>query len=119
MKRFAYFTYLISCILILLSCSEGKVAKMRQGLDSINMVNRSGKPFTVADVEPYVQFFDKHGEPNDRLLAYYLLGRAYYDHGEAPMALQCYYDAIEKADTTDKDCDYAQLSRVYGQMAGI
>ena len=35
------------------------------------------------------------------------------------MALQCYYDAIEKADTTDKDCDYAQLSRVYGQMAGI
>lgn len=119
MKRFAYFTYLISCILILLSCSEGKVAKMRQGLDSINMVNRSGKPFTVTDVEPYVQFFDKHGEPNDRLLAYYLLGRAYYDHGEAPMALQCYYDAIEKADTTDKNCDYAQLSRVYGQMSDI
>ncbi len=119
MKRFAYFTYLISCLLILLSCSEGKVAKMRQGLDSINMVNRSGKPFTVSDVEPYVQFFDKHGEPNDRLLAYYLLGRAYYDHGEAPMALQCYYDAIEKADTTDKDCDYAQLSRVYGQMSDI
>lgn len=92
---------------------------MRQGLDSINMVNRSGKPFTVTDVEPYVQFFDKHGEPNDRLLAYYLLGRAYYEQGEAPMALQCYYDAIEKADTTDKDCDYAQLSRLYGQMAEI
>lgn len=105
--------------MILLSCSEGKVAKMRQGLDSINMVNRSGKPFTVTDVEPYVQFFDKHGEPNDRLLAHYLLGLAYYDHGEAPMALQCYYDAIEKADTMDKDCDYAQLSRLYGQMAEI
>ena len=119
MKQFTYITFFILCNVLLLSCSEGKVAKMRQGLDSINMVNRSGKPFTVADVEPYVQFFDKHGEPNDRLLAYYLLGRAYYDHGEAPMALQCYYDAIEKADTTDKDCDYAQLSRVYGQMAGI
>lgn len=119
MKRFAYFTYLISCLLIFLSCSEGKVAKMRQGLDSINMVNRSGKPFTVADVEPYVQFFDKHGEPNDRLLAHYLLGLAYYDHGEAPMALRCYQDALDCVDTTSNDCDYAQLSRVYGQMANI
>ena len=119
MKRFAYFTYLISCLLILLSCSEGKVAKMRQGLDSINMVNRSGKPFTVTDVEPYVQFFDKHGEPNDRLLAHYLLGLAYYDHGEAPMALRCYQDALDGVDTTSNDCDYAQLSRVYMQMSNV
>ena len=54
MKQFTYITFFILCNVLLLSCSEGKVAKMRQGLDSINMVNRSGKPFTVADVEPYV-----------------------------------------------------------------
>jgi len=35
------------------------------------------------------------------------------------MALQCYHDAIDCADTTAADCDYAQLARVYGQMAGI
>ena len=35
------------------------------------------------------------------------------------MALQYYQQAAECADTTDKDCDFAQLSRVYGQMGGI
>ena len=59
------------------------------------------------------------GAPNDRLLAHYLLGRAYHEHGEAPMALQCYHDAIDCADTTAADCDYAQLARVYGQMGDI
>ena len=34
------------------------------------------------------------------MLAYYLLGRAYSDLGEAPEALQAYYDAIESAETT-------------------
>jgi len=35
------------------------------------------------------------------------------------MALQCYHDAIDCADTTATDCDYAQLARVYGQMGDI
>ena len=121
MKRLV--TYLMA-VLVLAGCLGGCVSReryaaMRQGLDSINMVNRSGQPFTVQDVEPYVEFFDDHGEANDRLLAHYLLGLAYYDHGEAPMALQCYQDALDCADTTRTDCDYAQLSRVYGKMAEI
>ena len=76
---------------------------MRAGLDSINVRNRNGQPFTVSDVQPYVGFFDEHGTPNDRLLAHYLLGLAYNDHGEAPMALQCYQDADDCADTTDDE----------------
>ena len=92
---------------------------MRAGLDSINHLNRTDQPFAIQDVEPYVRFFDNHGNPNDRLLAHYLLGRAYYEHGEAPMALQCYHNALDCADTTSQDCDYAQLARVYGQMAEI
>ncbi len=121
MKRLV--TYLMA-VLVLATMVTGCVTEsrrmaMRQGLDSINAVNRSGKPFTVQDVRPYVEFFDDHGEANDRLLAHYLLGLAYYDHGEAPMALQCYQDALDCADTTRADCDYAQLSRVYGHMAEI
>ena len=112
--------YLLSVVIMLLALtcctSEADRIRMRAGLDSINMRNRNDQPFTVSDVEPYVTFFDEHGTANDRLLAYYLLGRAYYDHGEAPMALQCYHDAIDCADTTAADCDYAQLARVYGQM---
>ena len=112
---------LIFAILLTLACcsSEAERERMRAGLDSINECNRNDQPFTVADVEPYVQFFDDHGTPNDRLLAYYLLGRAYHDHGEAPMALECYQNAAECADTLSADCDYPQLARVYAQIAQI
>ena len=97
----------------------GKYTAMRKGLDSINTLNRNDQPFTSAGVQPYVDYFDDHGTPNDQMLAHYLLGRAYHEHGEAPMALQCYQEATERADTTATDCDYKQLSRVYGQMADI
>ena len=108
-------------VLLTLACctTEADRSRMRADLDSINVRNRNGKPFTVSDVQPYVEFFDEHGTPNDRLLAHYLLGLAYYDHSEAPMALQCYQKAADCADTTATDCDYAQLARVYGQMAQV
>ena len=111
----------VIAILLAFACctTEAERNRMRAGLDSINQCNRNDQPFTAADVQPYVNFFDDHGTPNDRLLAHYLLGRAYHDHGEAPMALQCYQDALDCADTLSTDCDYAQLNRVYSQMARI
>jgi len=111
----------VIAILLAFACctTEADRNRMRAELDSINQRNRNDQPFTVADVEPYVDFFDDHGTPNDRLLAHYLLGRAYHDHGEAPMALQCYQDAIDCADTLSVGCDYPQLARVYAQMAQI
>ena len=99
--------------------TEADRNRMRAELDSINQRNRNDQPFTVQDVKPYVQFFDDHGTPNDRLLAHYLLGRAYYEAGEAPMALECYQKALDCADTTAKGFDYSQLSRVYAQMAEV
>ena len=111
----------IIVLLLALTCctTESGRNQMRSGLDSINQRNRNDQPFAVADVEPYVRFFDAHGTPNDRLLAHYLLGRAYYEAGEAPMALECYQKAADCADTLSKDCDYRQLNRVYAQMAEI
>ena len=118
MKRLAGF--FLGLLLVLMGCTTaGERARMRAGLDSINIRNHNDQPFTAQDVEPYVRFFDDHGTPNDQLLAHYLLGRAYYEAGEAPMALQCYHEALDCADTTAQDCDYAQLARVYGQMAQI
>ena len=112
--------YLFGLLLLLMGCTTaGERARMRAGLDSINVLNRTDQPFTMADVQPYVDYFDDHGTSNDQVLAHYLLGLAYYDHGEAPMALQCYQDAADCADTTTADCDYAQLARVYGQMAQV
>ena len=111
----------VIAVLLAFACctTEADRNRMRAELDSINQRNRNDQPFTAADVQPYVDFFDDHGTPNDRLLAHYLLGRAYHDHGEAPMALQCYQDALDCADTLSTDCDYAQLARVYAQMAQI
>ena len=106
--------------LLLSACtSKSQYEAMRRGLDSLNERNRSDQPFTAADVQPYVDFFDSHGTSNDQLLAYYLLGRSYHERGEAPMALKYYQQAIECADTTSSDCDYAQLCRVYGQMSEL
>ena len=118
MKRLI--VYLFVWLAVLIGCTtEADRSRMRSSLDSINMLNRNGQPFTIDDVQPYVHFFDDHGTANDRLLAHYLLGLAYYDHGEAPMALKCYQDAVDCADTTDADCDYAQLARVYAQMSQV
>ncbi len=65
------------------------------------------------------EYYEKHGTPNERMTAHYLLGRAYSDMGEAPRALQCFLDAVSCADTTSNDCDYKTLFRIYGQMAMV
>ena len=65
-----------------------------------------------------VDYYDHHGTPNQQLKAHYLLGCIYRDMKEAPQAIQCYYDAVEKADTLDDDCIYTLVS-VYGQMATL
>ena len=70
---------------------------------------------TTDEAQRLVDYFDNHGSPNEQVLANYLLGRAYADTHEAPMALHCYMDAMEKADTTRDDCDFKLLSRVYIQ----
>ena len=116
MKRLVGFLTLWLVVLISCTTNEERTA-MRQGLDSLNQRNRNGQPFTVHEADSFVCFFDRHGTSNDRLLAHYLLGRAYYEAGEAPMALQCYQDAINCADTTSADMNYYVLSSTYSQMA--
>lgn len=66
-----------------------------------------------------VDYFDQNGTSNERMTAHYLLGRAYTDMGEAPMALRSYQDAVECADTMAMDCDFYMLCCIYGQMAEL
>lgn len=70
-------------------------------------------------LQEVADFYDRHGSANEQVRAHYMLGCAYRDMGEAPMALQCYQQAIERADTTVPDCNFSQLSRVYGQMGTL
>ena len=66
-----------------------------------------------------VDYFDKNGSRKERTLAYYLYGCALSDIGQAPEALQAYYDAIHIADTTKTDNCYNVLRGIYGQMSRI
>ena len=98
----------------------GKSFRMRYRLHRLNALNKVDTLFRSTDeAKELAEYFDDHGTPNEQMLAYYLLGRAYYDIHEAPMALSCFQTASEKADTTAADCDFRQLCRVYGQMAKI
>ena len=66
-----------------------------------------------------VDYYDRHGNANQRMKAYYLMGGIYRYRHEAPMALQWYLDATEQADTLSPDCDNWTLMKVYGQMAEL
>ena len=82
--------------------------------------NKLYKPLPSDTVfQDVVDYYDRHGDANRQLKAYYLMGCIYRDRHEAPMALQWYLDAIEKADTLADDCDYLTLMKIYGQMSDI
>lgn len=97
-----------------------KDTHMRYDLLRLKAQNKAGIFFSSDSLaKSLADHFDRNGSHNDRLLTRYLLGRAYQNMGDAPMALQTYLDAIEQADTTATDCDYNTLMGVYGQMAQI
>ena len=84
-------------------------------------MNRTDKPLCADSVWLVVRHYDHWWHPSLlRLRAYYMLGSAYRDQGEAPAALHYYQIATERADTTHADsATCATLFRVYGQMASI
>jgi len=93
---------------------------MQERLRQLNAFNQSDSVFrSTTEAKALADYFDDHGTPNEQMLAYYLLGRAYHDLHESPMALKYFQMASERADTTADDCDYRQLSRVYGQMSNV
>ena len=93
---------------------------MQYQLHRQNAVNKTSDKFTSDSLcQVLVHYFDRHGSVNERVLAHYLLGRAYTDMGEAPMAISKYQDAIDAADTTVANFNFRTLSNVYAQMADL
>lgn len=64
-----------------------------------------------------VDYYDRHGSPNEKTKAYYLMGCIYRDQHDIPSALEHFYKALEKADTLSDDCDNLLLMRIWGQIA--
>ena len=94
--------------------------KMRLELLRADAQNKAFVNFTTDSVMREVTaYYDAHGTAQERMRAHYLLGCTYRDMGDAPRALECYHDAIDKADTTSADCDYWLLTRIYGQIGDL
>lgn len=100
--------------------SASKADRMFYELLLADAMNKAYVDMTTDSIlKEVTDYYDRHGSSNEQMRAHYLLGCAYRDMGEAPMALQCYQDAVDKADTLSHDCNYRLLTSVYGQMAEI
>lgn len=109
----------VGAVVLLTGCSGDK-AKMLQQLEQLEQRNRSGEAMLNDSLaESLVNYFDRHGDANERMRSRYILGRTYYCLDELPRALEMYNEAADCADTTSADCDFAKLSRVYAQRAAI
>lgn len=108
-------------LLNLFSCtSETRRAEMTATLNRAQQQNLDYDSITHVDsLALATTYFDCHGTPNEQMRAYYLLGCAYRDMGEAPTALDLYHESADRADTLSADCDFALLARVHGQMAAL
>lgn len=109
-------------LLMLAACTTdgGRRAVYLSVLDRAQQQNVSFDSITNVDsIQLAADFFDRHGTPNERMRAHYLLGCAYRDMGDAPRALEYYQEAISSADTLAVSCDIVQLYKVYGQVAEL
>ena len=105
-------------MILLVACDDG--ARQRLQLEELERMNRADSLMTNDSLAlDLAEWFDDHGTPNEQMRAYYILGRTYADLGEAPQAIEAYNDAADRADTTDADCDYKTLARVYAQKAEV
>lgn len=94
-----------------------KAQKMRYELLRHKAMNKAYISFTSDSImKEIVDYYDRHGSANERMLANYVLGCVYRDMHEVPLALEYYNKAAEQADITAADCDYGTLYRVYSQM---
>lgn len=111
---------LVCCALwLMMSCGEGKGDRLKQ-LEMLEEMNRADSVMNNDSLaEDLVDYFDKHGSPNEQMRARYILGRTYFDLGELPRALETYLKAADCADTTASDCDYKTLCRVHAQSARV
>ena len=94
--------------------------RMRRLLLLTNAQNKCDTVFRSDSIQRLLaDYYESHGSANDRMLAYYLLGRACQDTHDYPDAIEFFMKAADCADTTDAKCDYAQLCRVYSQMSNV
>lgn len=100
--------------------SFSKKQRMRYRLIYAEAQNKAFVPVTHdSTLLEVAAYYRKHGTDNDLMRAYYMVGCAYRDKGDAPTALKYFRMAAEVADMTDADCDLNTLLRIHSQMGSL
>ena len=95
---------LLSALLLFMAVAcTGRHEQMQQQLALLRQHNQQNSVLTNDLLaQALADWFDDHGTPNEQVLAHYLLGRTHADRSEAPAAIAAYHDAIDHADTTER-----------------
>ena len=109
---------MVSAAWLVPGCTDG--GQYAQVLDRAERQNQNWDSITGIDsILMAVKYVDRHGSNNNKVRAYYLLGCAYRDAGEAPNALEAFHEAADRADTMSVDCDYGLLVKIHSQSSEL
>ena len=93
---------------------------MRYELVYAQAQNKAFVNFTTDSIVlSLVDYYGRHGNANEQMMANYMAGCAYRDLEDALSALKYLNLAVDAVDENDEDCDLHTLMRVYSQMGGL
>lgn len=95
---------------------EAKANRMYYDLLKIKASNNLYEPQQDSTIFRVADYFESHGDKNKRRDAYYLLGKYFVEHNDAPQALKWFQTAL---DQSDDDTPLAFKSKVYSQSGGL
>ena len=112
--------HIVFVLLLFTSCGH-RSREMSEALLRAEEMNLNYQSMdTLTGMEQVADYYRPFiGRSHMYMRALYMLGCVYRDRGDAPMALHYYQKAVSQADTTDADCDFHTLCRIYGQMSSL
>ena len=112
--------HIIFVLLLFTSCGH-RSREMSEALIRAEEMNLNYQSMdTLTGMEQVADYYRPLiGRSHMYMRALYMLGCVYRDRGDAPMALHYYQEAVSQADTTDAECDFHTLCRIYGQMSSL
>ena len=94
--------------------------QMRYELVYAQAQNKAFVNFTTDSIVlSLVDYYGRHGNANEQMMANYMAGCAYRDLEDALSSLKYLNLAVDAVDEGDEDCDLNTLMRVYSQMGGL
>ena len=94
--------------------------QMRYELVYAQAQNKAYVNFTTDSIVlSLVDYYERHGNANEQMMANYMAGCAYRDLEDALSALKYLNLAVDAVNESDEDCDLNTLMRVYSQMGGL